>query len=264
MRTKIKIHPKAALFPMLSKEELNELAADIKTNGLREPIVVDKDGLLVDGRNRLAACEIAGVEPTVIDLNGTDTEAFIISRNLARRHMNPGQRATVVAMMYPEADEKGGRGKTSVVRRVFPMVSDTSLFRARKVLRFAPDLAASVLNNSLSLEEAYQKAKEREQFAESDEAKINLLKNEARDLAELVIEERMKVDEALAAFQDRKRKTREAIEEAKMAAETGMSRFLADVATILIGSTLTQEKLLDKKKLEAVIKAAHQLESVIK
>ena len=39
-------------------------AADIKANGLVHPIMLDVDGkILVDGRNRLKACEIAGVEP---------------------------------------------------------------------------------------------------------------------------------------------------------------------------------------------------------
>jgi hypothetical protein len=36
--------------------------------------------------------------------------------------MTPGQRAMVVAMMYPETTEKGGRGNRSVAEQ-FPMVS---------------------------------------------------------------------------------------------------------------------------------------------
>jgi ParB-like chromosome segregation protein Spo0J len=49
------------LFPMLADDELEELAADIK--GLLQRIVLDAEGRVLDGRNRLAACEIAGVEP---------------------------------------------------------------------------------------------------------------------------------------------------------------------------------------------------------
>jgi hypothetical protein len=124
---------------------------------------MDKEGLLVDGRNRLAACEIAGIEPKFVDLNGDDVEAFIISQNLARRHMNAGQRAMVVAMMYPEP-EAPGRGKKGSATEQFPMVSKTSLSCARKVLRLAGDLAPNVLNASLSLEKAYLEAKNREQL----------------------------------------------------------------------------------------------------
>ena len=69
--TKIKPHPVAALLPMLSDDELAELADDIKQYGLIHPIVV-QDGLLVDGRDRLRACEIAGVEPTFMTLAEAD------------------------------------------------------------------------------------------------------------------------------------------------------------------------------------------------
>jgi ParB-like chromosome segregation protein Spo0J len=42
------VHPVADLFPMMTNEELDDLAADIKANGLIQPIVVDKDGFLID------------------------------------------------------------------------------------------------------------------------------------------------------------------------------------------------------------------------
>lgn len=45
---------------MLAEDELNELAADMKANGLIHPLVV-KEGVLIDGRNRREACRIAGV-----------------------------------------------------------------------------------------------------------------------------------------------------------------------------------------------------------
>jgi ParB-like chromosome segregation protein Spo0J len=49
---------------MLSEDELIELADDIAANGLYEAIKLDPTGeILVDGRNREAACDIAGVEP---------------------------------------------------------------------------------------------------------------------------------------------------------------------------------------------------------
>ena len=110
---KLPVWPAAGVFPMLSDDELQELAADIKKNELREPIVVamaDDKMWLVDGRNRRAACVIAEVEPEIRELNGEDLNAFVISANIRRRHLTKGQQAMAVAMVYPEP-EKGGRGK---------------------------------------------------------------------------------------------------------------------------------------------------------
>jgi ParB-like chromosome segregation protein Spo0J len=57
----ISSHPAADLFPFMSDDELAELAVDIRAHGLLEPIVL-LDGLVLDGRNRLRACEAAGVD----------------------------------------------------------------------------------------------------------------------------------------------------------------------------------------------------------
>ena len=53
-------HPACLLFPKLTGPALDELAADIKDRGLIEPIVL-LHGQVLDGKNRLAACRIAGV-----------------------------------------------------------------------------------------------------------------------------------------------------------------------------------------------------------
>ncbi len=93
----MKVHPVAEMFPMMTEEELDELAADIKENGLLNPIIKDNDGILIDGRNRLEACKRAGVLPTFETLNGIDPIVFIMSSNDKRRHMTKGQRAMIAA-----------------------------------------------------------------------------------------------------------------------------------------------------------------------
>ena len=83
----------------MSDEELAELAADIRAHGLLEPIVL-LDGLVLDGRNRLRACEAAGVEPRFVDWDGTgDPAVWVISKNLKRRHLSTSQRAMVAAKL---------------------------------------------------------------------------------------------------------------------------------------------------------------------
>jgi hypothetical protein len=65
-----KFHPACLAFPLLPEEELQELAEDIKLRGLLHPIVVFH-GQILDGRNRLAACEVAGVAPRFIEWSGS-------------------------------------------------------------------------------------------------------------------------------------------------------------------------------------------------
>lgn len=91
------IHPAAKLFPMLEDDgpELQELANDIKRTGLRNPILT-LDGMVLDGRNRLRACAMAGVEPTFKEWkDGGDPYAFVWSLNGERRHLTPVQKGAI-------------------------------------------------------------------------------------------------------------------------------------------------------------------------
>lgn len=89
-------HPLADIFPLMEGGEFDELVADIKANGLREPIVIYDDQVL-DGRNRYRACQALGIEAPTETYSGVDPAAFVISLNIHRRHLNPSQRALLVA-----------------------------------------------------------------------------------------------------------------------------------------------------------------------
>ena len=65
-------HPLAAVFPVLADDDLQSLADDIKTNGLQQPIVIDEAGVSIDGRNRLAAGAMAGIEPYSLTIRSAD------------------------------------------------------------------------------------------------------------------------------------------------------------------------------------------------
>jgi hypothetical protein len=93
------VHPAAAIFPEMAAADLQALADDIKRNGLVHPIVRTPDGLVIDGRNRLKACAIAGVEPRFEVYDGSDPVGFIVSSNLKRRQLNESQRALIATRL---------------------------------------------------------------------------------------------------------------------------------------------------------------------
>ena len=112
-------HPVAELFPLLTGEAFHQLAADIKKNGLREPILLDPEGRIIDGRNRYRACNQIGVEPRFVQWQGEGTLPEVaLSLNLHRRHLNESQRAMVAARtakwMENEALERQRQGRRDV------------------------------------------------------------------------------------------------------------------------------------------------------
>ncbi len=96
---------------------LAALIRDIKTNGLQEPIVL-WEGKILDGRNRLKACERAGIEPRFRELVACDSPtAAVVSANLFRRHLSVSQRAMVGALAKRElAKEARQRQEASRAR----------------------------------------------------------------------------------------------------------------------------------------------------
>ena len=85
----LRVHPSADLLPMLNEEDLQEMADDIKQNGLIYPVVTgDQNGelVLIDGRNRLAACRLVDVTPEVKHFEGNIND-YIHSANKLRREL---------------------------------------------------------------------------------------------------------------------------------------------------------------------------------
>ncbi len=109
-------HPAASIFPMMSPAEFEALRDDIAEHGLQEPIVLDADGQIVDGRNRALACEQLGVEPTYKRMPpGADAFSYAVSANLHRRHLNSEQRREVISALLNANPERSDR---SIARTV--------------------------------------------------------------------------------------------------------------------------------------------------
>ncbi|MGH7135185.1 MAG: hypothetical protein ACREHD_05550 [Pirellulales bacterium] len=89
------VHPAAALFPLMTGPEFGLLVEDIGEHGLRELILMHQ-GLVLDGRNRLRACEIARVEPRFAEWDGIGSPlAFVGSRDTSNYEIERTRRNQV-------------------------------------------------------------------------------------------------------------------------------------------------------------------------
>jgi ParB-like nuclease domain len=151
-RDAIAVHPAADLFPMMSSEELRALGEDIRAHGLRHPIVVTlnsallsnepSDYSLLDGRNRLDAMELVGIQfelefcrrkrkawgkwilgqpedaehlidhgldETVRQESDADPYDYVLSANVHRRHLTNEQKRELIAKVIKAKPELSDR-----------------------------------------------------------------------------------------------------------------------------------------------------------
>jgi len=95
-------HPLAEVWPLLAEDALRDLATSIVEHGQNEPCVMTPDGLGLDGRNRVTACALAGVEPTWRVYDG-DPMSFALDQSVQRRHLTPSQLAMGVVISFADA-----------------------------------------------------------------------------------------------------------------------------------------------------------------
>ncbi|MCX5406613.1 ParB/RepB/Spo0J family partition protein [Streptomyces sp. NBC_00335] len=190
------------MFPMLNEEEMHDLAQSIKNEGLLKPIVLDPDGVLLDGRNRLAACEIAGVEPHFTTYDGNDPIRLIFSANAVRRHLSQGQRSMILAMARSFSEH------SLRTHAKLHAISLTRLSNATTVLQYSPDLAEQVRIGSIRLDAAYDIARQHKARRAVDKSRHELLCQHAPDLAEQVSEGLLTLDEAIASLDRRLKEER--------------------------------------------------------
>lgn len=188
---------------MMDADELQHLADDIKANGLREPIWLTEDGQILDGRNRLRACEIAGVPARFAEYHGDDLVEFSLSKNIERRHLTVGQRAMLALDALPllEAQAKESQG-------------------ARTDLQPVPDFVAELPQSSepVSERKSREKAAKRVKVSGRSVSQAKRVKAEAPDLAEKVANNELALDRADRIVRDRKAEARR-VEQAKKDAE---------------------------------------------
>jgi len=202
-------HPFSKIFPIIEGREFDDLVADVRANGIRERIVT-LDGNILDGRNRHRAGLAAGL---IKEDEGPDREryfakfvpevdgdplAFVISKNIRRRHLNESQRAMVAVKLAnlpahrPAQANKLENLPTSQPQAAEQLNISDRLVRSAKVVQEhgAPELVRAVEQGRLKVSAAAQAArldlnKQREIAAEAEAGRENVaraaIKKEARN-----------------------------------------------------------------------------------
>ena len=133
-------HPLAELIPAASDEEYAALKAHIKAHGLLFPIVLH-EGMVLDGRHRLRACQELGMGGKFVEFDGPNPAAFVIGANLERRHLSESQKAMVAARFakatvgQPKKNTAHGRNTSTVAKAAEAVgASPRSTERAKVVI----------------------------------------------------------------------------------------------------------------------------------
>lgn len=184
MTTTLTLHPLCELFPRITGGEFDALVADIAANGLREAITLF-EGQILDGGNRYAACLAAGVEPTFREFEGDSITQFVLSANLHRRHLSPGQHAAIVssAQDWAMAQIQGANRHTIKTGNLTGLAtvkdraaqsgaSDKTQRDADKVAKANPELLKQVAHGEISLPAAVEQITGKRPGAKAKPAEI--------------------------------------------------------------------------------------------
>lgn len=88
-------HPLSAAFPPMDPVAFEDLSADIRDNGVQQPITIFED-MVLDGWHRYKACSEFGMPCPSVPFTGADPRRFVLSLNLNRRHLSGSQKAEAV------------------------------------------------------------------------------------------------------------------------------------------------------------------------
>jgi hypothetical protein len=114
----VSFHPISEIFPLIEGAEFEALVADIKANGLLEPIWLHPDGRIIDGRNRYRACQECGIEPAYRTWGGDGSlVSFVVSLNLRRRHLTASQRAALAVDLEPHYAAEARERQLATLKR---------------------------------------------------------------------------------------------------------------------------------------------------
>ena len=176
-----------ALLPEPNARAQAQLRESIREKGILIPLLVTRDGLLLDGHRRFMAAKdigLAEVPVQVVNLDAPDGWERLVALeiNLLRRHLNEAQRVALGTSLErlerplalerqrlhggtapgkaritpengsPECSDEDGRVTARVAAKID--VSRKTFERGRKVMQTSPELAARMLKGAISIARA--------------------------------------------------------------------------------------------------------------
>ena len=238
----LSLHELATVFPSMTEEEYAGVKADVALNGIKEPIAIWQ-GQIIDGRHRYQICQELGIQPPLRYLDDdTDPVSHILSENMIRRNMNPGQRAIIMAML-PKVGLGGDRHshafetarfslKTQFERAQVAQVNEATIQKADTVFNYGgQEVVERVRLGQISLDDAYNAVRAariaQRQANRAERARIAAEKAEAVERAAVekaraeraAAEQRARAERAAAEAAEREAVEKARAERAAAAAE---------------------------------------------
>jgi len=109
-----------SLVPPMTKETFESLMSSIRQSGQLEPITINNKGEVLDGHNRLRACEKLHIEP-IFEVktfdNPLNEKLYIIDVNLQRRQLTVAQRVQLSLKKKPILQELAKKNSQANLRR---------------------------------------------------------------------------------------------------------------------------------------------------
>jgi len=178
-------HSKQAEYsPPMNKKKWAEFVANIKENGIRQPLTVTKGFRVIDGKHRLKAAKELGIESVRViieDIDENSIPSYISDTKLQRDDLKRGQKAAIVIRLfyeeerqkarereartqfgntgYPNLDTPEETGATNEILAKKAGLGKSSMAYLLAVYRNRPDLFELVFDGTYTINKAYTQMK---------------------------------------------------------------------------------------------------------
>lgn len=113
------VHPSAEAIPNLTPAQHMALAASIKEHGILQPLLVDGDGRVIDGKHRLGIAQQLKLPSVPVAAAPEDSNATLLAVEsaVARRNLTASGRVLILYLAHPALDRGGADRRKANLKR---------------------------------------------------------------------------------------------------------------------------------------------------